>query len=86
MRRDSHRAIAMDSEGHELRIGDNVKEVDGEVCRCGTFLPSFIVNQLRRDAKAESCTLTNRSSPSFTIVTSLRTAVCLSLVRGPWRH
>ncbi|TFK52900.1 transcription elongation factor Spt5 [Heliocybe sulcata] len=30
MRRDSHRAIATDSEGHELRVGDNVKEVDGE--------------------------------------------------------
>ena len=33
MRRDSNRAIATDSEGHELRINDNVKEVDGEVCR-----------------------------------------------------
>lgn len=31
MRRDSNRAIATDSEGHELRVGDNVKEVDGEV-------------------------------------------------------
>ena len=31
MRRDSHRAIASDSEGHELRKGDNVKENDGEV-------------------------------------------------------
>ena len=31
MRKDSNRAIAVDSEGHELRIGDNVKEVDGEV-------------------------------------------------------
>lgn len=31
MRRDSHRAIAVDSEGHELRVNDNVKEVDGEV-------------------------------------------------------
>ncbi|KAG6868041.1 hypothetical protein C0993_008019 [Termitomyces sp. T159_Od127] len=30
MRRDSIRAIATDSEGHELRINDNVKEVDGE--------------------------------------------------------
>ncbi|CAL1710127.1 unnamed protein product [Somion occarium] len=30
MRRDSHRAIATDSEGHELRAGDNVKEIDGE--------------------------------------------------------
>ena len=31
MRRDSSKAIATDSEGHELRINDNVKEVDGEV-------------------------------------------------------
>ncbi|KAG6832190.1 hypothetical protein H0H87_002300 [Tephrocybe sp. NHM501043] len=30
MRRDSARAIATDSEGHELRINDNVKEIDGE--------------------------------------------------------
>ncbi|KZT26128.1 transcription elongation factor Spt5 [Neolentinus lepideus HHB14362 ss-1] len=30
MRRDSNRAIATDSEGHELRVGDNVKEIDGE--------------------------------------------------------
>ena len=31
MRKDSNRAIATDSEGHELRIQDNVKEADGEV-------------------------------------------------------
>lgn len=31
MRRDSNRAIATDAEGHELRVNDNVKEVDGEV-------------------------------------------------------
>ncbi|KAL6302286.1 hypothetical protein BKA93DRAFT_405442 [Sparassis latifolia] len=30
MRRDSNRAIATDAEGHELRVNDNVKEVDGE--------------------------------------------------------
>ncbi|KAG8216091.1 hypothetical protein J3R82DRAFT_8092 [Butyriboletus roseoflavus] len=30
MRRDSNRAIATDSEGHELRVNDNVREVDGE--------------------------------------------------------
>jgi transcription elongation factor len=34
MRRDSNRAIATDSEGHELRINDNMKEVDGEVSAC----------------------------------------------------
>lgn len=31
MRRDSNRAIATDAEGHELRVGDNVKEREGEV-------------------------------------------------------
>ena len=31
MRRDSNRAIATDSEGHELRINDNVKATEGEV-------------------------------------------------------
>ena len=30
MRHDSHRAVATDSEGHQLRINDNVKEIDGE--------------------------------------------------------
>jgi transcription elongation factor SPT5 len=33
MRRDSNRAIATDSEGHELRMNDNMKEVDGEVSK-----------------------------------------------------
>ena len=31
MRRDSTRAIATDSEGHELRVNDNMKETEGEV-------------------------------------------------------
>ncbi|KAJ7072492.1 transcription elongation factor SPT5 [Mycena amicta] len=30
MRRDSNRAIATDSEGHEVRINDNMKETEGE--------------------------------------------------------
>lgn len=37
MRRDSTRAIALDSEGHELRINDMVKEVEGEVSAPGQF-------------------------------------------------
>lgn len=32
MGRDSRRAIATDADGHELRVDDNVKEIDGEVC------------------------------------------------------
>ncbi|KAF7790689.1 hypothetical protein EIP86_001645 [Pleurotus ostreatoroseus] len=31
MGRDSNRAIATDAEGHELRVNDNAKEIDGEV-------------------------------------------------------
>ena len=31
MRRDSNRAIATDAEGYALRVGDNMKENDGEV-------------------------------------------------------
>jgi len=40
MRRDSIRAVANDAEGHELRINDNVKEVDGLVC-------SFLILRIR---------------------------------------
>lgn len=43
MRRDSARAIATDSEGHELHINDNVKEVEGEVHPLGyPFFPLLI--------------------------------------------
>lgn len=31
MRRDSNRAVATDKDGHEIRINDNMKEVEGEV-------------------------------------------------------
>jgi transcription elongation factor len=31
MRKDSRRVISTDANGHELRVGDNVKETDGEV-------------------------------------------------------
>ncbi|KAB5588249.1 Transcription elongation factor SPT5 [Ceratobasidium theobromae] len=31
LRRDSHRAIATDANGHEIRVRDNMKEVDGEM-------------------------------------------------------
>ena len=31
MRRDNRRVVSTDANGHELRVGDNVKETDGEV-------------------------------------------------------
>lgn len=46
MRRDSNRAIAVDSEGHEIRIHDNMKEVDGEVSHpavCSLFASYLIL-------------------------------------------
>lgn len=33
MSRSSNKAIAVDSEGHEIRVNDNMKETDGEVRR-----------------------------------------------------
>ena len=32
MRRDSSRAVATDADGHPIRMGDNLKEIEGEVC------------------------------------------------------
>lgn len=32
MRKESNRAIATDSQGYPLRVSDNMKELDGEVC------------------------------------------------------
>ena len=40
MRRSSERAIATDSQGYELRINDNMKEIEGEVCICPAPLTS----------------------------------------------
>ena len=31
MRKDNRRVVSTDANGHELRVGDNVKETDGEV-------------------------------------------------------
>jgi hypothetical protein len=62
MRRDSNRAIAMDSESHELRVGDNVKEVEGEV-RSSDFVVGS-TNCNFRHGKVASCICTNHSSPS----------------------
>jgi len=42
MRRDSSRAIAADSEGHEIRPNDNMKEVDGEVSLIDSVCPPMI--------------------------------------------
>lgn len=73
MRRDSTRAIATDSEGHELRIGDNVKEVDGEVRTpraIDIFSIYWICSSSLRDVKDGSSIPTNLSSHSYTIATT----------------
>lgn len=41
MRRDSNRAIATDAEGYELRVGDNMKEHDGEVKEDLSFYATY---------------------------------------------
>lgn len=43
MRRDSNRAIATDAEGYELRVGDNMKENDGEVREGPSFYSASTV-------------------------------------------
>jgi hypothetical protein len=61
MRRDSNRAIATDAEGYELRVGDNMKENDGEVSQnlsfrgASTFCVSHIalvVSERSRSSRA----------------------------------
>ena len=58
MRRDSNRAIATDAEGYELRVGDNMKENDGEVSQklpLSVFLSShiaLIVSERSRSSRA----------------------------------
>jgi hypothetical protein len=68
MRRDSSKSVATDAEGHELRINDNVKEVDGAV---GVFLLFALlklkVNASVRVEKGKYCIHTNRSSHSSII-------------------
>lgn len=84
MRRDSNRAIATDAEGHELRVNDNVKEIDGEVSVLSTCMNGYPLTPLRfRDAKGVYYTPTSRSSPSFTIGTTMRTAVSSSPALAP---
>jgi transcription elongation factor len=75
MRRNSDRAIATDSEGHELRVQDNVKEIEGEV---SPFLYPLIISQFKRFyrlVKAGCYTFTSHSSPSYITETSLKMAV-----------
>jgi transcription elongation factor len=81
MRRDSNRAIATDAEGYELRVGDNMKENDGEVRNFTlcyivfTFCVSYIC--LCRVAKVAFFTSTNPSLHSCIIVRSLKMVVSL---------
>ena len=78
MRRDSNRAIATDAEGYELRVGDNMKENDGEVRDFHSLItlsPSDIC--IWRVEKVAFFTFTNLSSHSCTIVKLLKTVVFL---------
>ena len=76
MRRDSNRAIATDAEGYELRVGDNMKENDGEVREASSSLISLL-SIFDRVEKVASFTFTSPSSHSCTIVNLLKTVVSL---------
>lgn len=67
MRRDSIRAIATDSEGHELRVNDNVKEVDGEVCVFRQRFWTIFYSTLYRGGKDGFYTFISPSLHSFII-------------------
>ena len=84
MRRDSNRAIATDAENHELRINDNVKEVDGEVClnllieHTGQLKIQF--HYFTRVGRVSSSTFTDRSLLSYTIGRFKKMEACSLLV------
>jgi hypothetical protein len=73
MRRDSNRAIATDAEGYELRVGDNMKENEGEVSKnplfraVSTLFLSYTC--LRRVGRVAFFTCTN---PSLRFCTTVR--------------
>jgi hypothetical protein len=73
MRRDSNRAIATDAEGYELRVGDNMKENEGEVSkknllfRASTLFISYIC--FCRVGRVAFFTCTN---PSLRFCTTVR--------------
>ena len=84
MRRDSVRAVANDAEGHELRVNDNVKEVDGLVCLpLLSKLCTADRHSIHRDEKDASSTFTSRSTLSYTTGTSPRTVASLLRVHVP---
>jgi hypothetical protein len=75
MRRDSRRAISTDAEGNELRVGDNVKEIDGEVCAHGPFRSNMLIKFVYRIAVALFCIYIKRPLRSSIIEKSHKTAV-----------
>lgn len=77
MRRDSNRAIATDHEGHELRVNDNMKEIDGEVSLCDRVACIAANVAFCRVGKDAFCIHINRSSHSSTVEISQRMAVSL---------
>jgi len=85
MRRDSNRAIATDSEGHELRVNDNVREIEGEVCIC---VHKSIIELISHSsaAKDECFISTSHFLHSFTIVMLRRMEVFSLHVVVRWLH
>lgn len=83
MRKDSRRAIATDSQGYEIRIGDNMKEVDGEVYSFSapSVKPVTETQGTCRAVKEALSIFIKPSTHSSTTARSLKMVVCSSLVR-----
>jgi transcription elongation factor len=77
MRRDSHRSVATDSEGHELRINDNMKETEGEVLYMHAIASSVLTSWHFRVAKVASFISIKPFGLSCTIATLSKTGVFL---------
>ena len=75
MRRDSRRAISTDAEGNELRVGDNVKEVDGEVCTLESSGSNTLMGFVYRIAVVLFCIYIKRPLRSSIIEKSHKMAV-----------
>lgn len=82
MRRDLNRAIATDTEGHELRINDNMKEVEVEVSTQTILISIYIPDSSCRAGKDMSYISINHSLLSCIIVIFPKTVGSSSHVPG----
>lgn len=65
-------AVATDSQGNDMRVGDQMKEVEGEV----SATVAAELSLMNSNAKEKSSTSSARSLSSFTTGTCLKTMEC----------